>query len=301
MPSAYPGGTMVAKVNGKASVETGLIQGISVVTGGHDHACAAMAVKAFEQGVMLDSMGTAESTMIAVKEPKLSHDSYMKALCMYPHCGQNKYRVMTSIQACGASIEWLLSRFGGDVRQRSVATNRNVYDMLMEDETQNSLPGASGLFFIPQIRGALGNPNARGAFIGIKDSHNMGDFVRAIMEGLSFELRSRVDDLQDIFGTTFTTIRSVGGITRSNLWMQVKADILGCAVEIPNEEEAASFGAALLAAMGAGIFKDEVEAANHLYRHKSTYYPSGERLNLNKRYELYKQAVLALMNIYNAY
>ena len=298
MPKVYPGGTMVGKVSRAAAAQSGLKVGIPVVTGGQDHACAAMGVKIFEPGTILDSMGTAESTMIAVAEPCLNQAAYRKRLCMYPHCGTTLYRVITSIQACGGSIEWFMERFGQDLQRQAYSQQRDPYDLLMEEAAKSPF-GADGMFFIPHIRGLLGYPSARGAFLGIKDNHGLPDFARAIIEGLAFELQDRVESCEKIFGNTYQRLKVVGGAAKSGFWMQTKADLLGRTVEVPDNDEAASFGAALLAALGTNTFCNEKEAAEHFYRAKAVYYPDPARQqSRDQKYRQYSRTVAVLLEIY---
>lgn len=300
MPQAYPGGTVVGKIRASVSLETGLKPGIPVVTGGHDHACAAVAVNIFEPGVILDSMGTAESTMIAVENIRPTAEAFDNVLSMYPHCGEPSGRVATSIMACGASIEWLLARFGRELHEKSSNGQKNLYDLLMQ-EAEKSLPGSYGLHFIPHIRGVVGAPYSKGAIIGIKDSHNFGDFARAIIEGLSYELRSRLESCEKVFHGSYTKLRVVGGATKSYFWMQTKANILSREVEVPNNDEAASFGAALLAAVGAGIFKSEKEAAERFYMVKNSYKPEDNQEIFDVGYKFQIKAINALNSIYKEF
>jgi xylulokinase len=281
LPRLYPGATTVGQVTAKAAAETGLEKGIAVVTGGHDHSCAAMGVKIFEPGVILDSMGTAEATVTAIAKPLLSRESLIHRISAYPHCGQPLYRILTSIQSCGAAIEWYLAKFGKALGGDMESLSLNRYEGLM-DAAKESPPGALGLYFIPHIRGLLGHPHATGAFVGLRDTHGFGEFARAIIEGLCFDARDRLESCERIYHSANSTIRVVGGASKSEFWMQTKADILGKVVEIPENEDAASFGGALMAAVGAGIFKNAQEAAEHMYHPKKRYYP---RENVNKMFD----------------
>src|SRR5665648_917109 len=145
-PEAYSGGKVVGQVNGIAAKETNLDKGIPVVLGGHDHACASIGVNVFDQKVILNSMGTAEVTMFAVKDfnPLIRN----QGLSIYPHCGNLLYRVISSIQACGGSIEWFLNNFGTELKETSRDDHKNIYEKMM-DEVIKSSSGVSGLLYIP--------------------------------------------------------------------------------------------------------------------------------------------------------
>lgn len=294
-PPVYPGGTVIGTVNSKAAAETGLSINTPVVTGGHDHACAAIGINIFESGVILDSMGTAEATIIAVEEPRLTKEAYNLRLCIYPHCGKALYRIMTSIHACGRSVEWFLSCFG-DYLQKIPGGKSNPYDKLMEAAASAPI-GADGLLYIPHIRGVLGYPAASGGFLGIKDTHRFEDFSRALIEGLCYEMKDRLETTEEYYNTSYKTVRIVGGAAKSDFWMQTKATLSGRLVEIPENEEATSQGAALLAALGTKLFTDVKEAASCFYRVKARFEPEKNLSSVvEKNYLRYKKAADFMKN-----
>jgi xylulokinase len=275
LPQVFSGATVVGQVTAEVGEATGLTKGIPVVTGGHDHSCAAIGVKVFEPGTILDSMGTAESTVNAVAQPLLTRKSFRKRISIYPHCGKPLYRGLTSIQSCGAAIEWYLSNFGKELGDCVRLGPEDRYELLMKT-AQAAPPGAMGLHFIPHLRGMLGYSHVHGAFLGLSDVHGFGEFARAIIEGNCFDVRDRLESCESIFSYTYSTIRVVGGASKSEFWMQAKADILGRVVEIPDNQDAAGFGAALMTAVGIGVYQNEREAAENMYRTKKYYYPRAD-------------------------
>lgn len=269
MPEAHPGGTRIGMISSSIAASIGLKEGISVFTGGHDHACAAVAVNIFEDGVMLDSMGTAESTIVATQNIIDVGKGFDNQICVYPHFGSKPYRAITSMQACGATIEWFIRVFGA-LAVGADNEDINIYEKLLIEATQ-SADRIGDLMFVPHIRGLQENPLAKGAFIGIEDSCDRGSFIRAISEGISFEMRRRIESCEQAFNTSYKTLRVVGGLSNSVRQMKIKAVITGKQIEIPECNEAASYGAALLCAIGAGMIDEGT--LSDMYHKRAVYLP----------------------------
>jgi xylulokinase len=252
MSRAVPGGTVAGGVTRLAAEETGLAKDTKVVTGGHDHACSAISVNILEDGVVLDSMRTAESAVVAASSPILNDEAYRNWICVYPHCGPKLYRILTSNSACGGAIDWYLSTMGRDIQLVSMQTGANKYDLVFED-AKLSASGIPGLYFIPFVRGLLENDSMRGAFIGMRDDHKSGDFVKAILVGLSYEMILQISRCESIFSEELVSLRIVGNAAKSDFWMKTKSSVMGRMMEIPMNKEAATYGAAILAAVGTGV------------------------------------------------
>ncbi len=269
MPEAHPGGTKAGVLSNEASLSTGLLQGIPVFTGGHDHACAAIAVNILEDGTILDSMGAAETTIIADENILPADIGYKNALCVYPHFGRKLYRIITSIQASSSVFEWFSRTFG--IPSLGASTKiTDIFEKLMMEAEQS--PSKTNLIFLPYIRGLQENSLAKGTFIGIDDTCDRGSFIRAVSEGICFELRRRVTSCEQATGMCYDTLRAVGDLSKSVRQMNLKASVTGKQIEIPDCSEAACYGAALLSAIGADIYAEN--ELSSLYRTKTVYLPS---------------------------
>jgi len=295
MSKVYPGGTVVGEVHAGASRETGLKKGVKVVTGGHNHSCAAIAVNIFEDGVILDSMGTAEATIVATSNLILNDYTFENWICMYPHCGGKLYRALSSNQSCGASIEWYLATIGRDIQILSMQASANKYDLLFED-AQIASSNVPGLYYLPFIRGSIENMNMKGAFIGIQDTHKSGDFINAILEGLSYEIKLQISRFEKTFSEPFTKLRAVGGSSKSDYWINIKSQILDRPIEIPVNKEAAVYGAAILATIGIGEVR--MSEISQYYLPKNVLYPKKMDDRYQKRYDEYMKIREALNNLY---
>jgi xylulokinase len=143
----------------------------------------------------------------------------------------------------------------------------DVYDLLTA-EAEAVAAGSDGLFFLPYLSGERtphADPEARGCFIGLTLSHQRGHVVRAIMEGVTYSMRESLAIFEGL-GVPIKQIRASGGGARSALWRQIQADCFDRKVVTINSEEGPAYGVALLAAVGAGEFKNIEEACSATIR-----------------------------------
>ena len=129
-------------------------------------------------------------------------------------------------------------------------------------------PGSEGLFFLPYLSGERtphADPDARACFVGLTLAHTRGHMVRAIMEGVTYALRDSLAIIEEL-GVPVQQIRASGGGSKSPLWRQIQADVFGQKVVTINAEEGPAYGVALLAAVGAGAFKNVEEACGATIR-----------------------------------
>jgi sugar (pentulose or hexulose) kinase len=248
-PPVCAGGTAVGPLLPGVAARLGLPGGVTVATGGHDHACAAIGVSILDEGVVLDSMGTAEASMIAVSEPPDAEAALAYGYSCYPHCGEKLYRVHGSIQSCGAAIEWLLTSLFGSLAPRAGQGGQSRYALLSGGGARS---GNDGLFFFPFVRGSIEGSHLKGAFVGISDAHLPGDFADSLVDGLCYEFKRQLEGYRQISDNPCDALRVVGGLSRDERLMERKAGINGLAIEIPALTESACLGAAILGAAGAG-------------------------------------------------
>ena len=152
--------------------------------------------------------------------------------------------------------------------------------------------------FLPHMSGAscpVVDPKSRGAFVGLSSLATRGDLLRAIVEGLDYQFLDIVTAMESGLGVTLDKFVAVGGAVRNEFWMQNKADVVGRPVEVPEVEEATPLGAAILAGIGVGLYRDEQDAFDRVYRPGKTYEPEPK---LSARYaegfQVYRQMYPAL-------
>jgi len=290
MPAVYPSGTIVGKVSRQTANISGLAEGTPVVTGGHDHGCAALAVRVFEEGLILDSTGTVEVVLGALNTPMLNEETYNACLAVYPHPAKEKYQVLEAILFSGGTLEWYVNQFGYSEKLESEKTGKSLYSIVLK-AAESADVGSSGLFWFPHLRGTYADPGSRGALLGVRDFHTKKQILRAFIEGICFELRRILENHEKLFGMKTDKIVVVGAATESEFWLQTKADITGKIIEVPDVVEAASLGAAILAGIGVGIYKDYYDATK-TYKIRKEFRPNLQHF---QKYELYYQNIYSEM------
>jgi len=250
------------QVTGKLTREAAELLGLStecvVVGGAGDCAAGAVGNGIVQRGVLSTSIGTSGVMFVHSDEVKIDPEGRVHTFC---HAVHGKWHMMGVNLSAGGSLQWFRNELcKADVAQAKKA-KREVYDVLIR-EAESVRPGSDGLFFLPYLSGERtphADPDARGCFVGITLAHTRGHLIRAIMEGVTYAMRDSLEIIEGL-GVPVRQIRASGGGSRSPLWRQIQADVFGRKVVTINSEEGPAYGVALLAAVGAGAFKNIAEA-----------------------------------------
>lgn len=280
---AYPSGTVLGEVTPTAAAATGLPVGIPVILGGHDYLCGALPVGAFQPGVVLDLTGTWEIVLTALSEPTLTPRVQRLGVTVEAHVARNMYAVWGGAVAADM-LEWYRKEYGFEAKQRAEQEGGVDWEYLMATAAA-SPAGARGIMFLPHMSAAgcpVVDARSLGAFVGLSNFATQGDTLRAIIEGLDYQVLDIITALEGGLGVKPDKLVVVGGAARNKFWMQNKADVAGRPIEVPEIEEATPLGAAILAGIGVGLYKDEQDAFEHVYKPGQTYEPNPE---LVPRYE----------------
>lgn len=225
----------------EAASMSGLLPGTPVAVSGHDHVCTMLGVGVTGPGLVLDSMGTAESLMGVVLKPE--DRAFHSGLTLAPHVLPALYCWLGGISASGGSVEWLRAQLA-----ESPLDYDEVARLAVEAGDE-----PTGIVYFPYLSGA-GAPchdlRARAAFVGLDAQHGRGDLVRAVLEGTAYEALSIHKAAERLTGAAAGDVMVVGGGVRNDSWIQIKADVSGVAHRVLDVEEAAVRGAAFTAAVG---------------------------------------------------
>jgi xylulokinase len=291
-PQPVRSGECVGHVTPQAAEETGLPIGTPVYAGGIDYACGTFATGIIKSGQLLDSTGTSEQIVAVVDQPQTAPQYIEDNFTSVTYVVNDKYYMMGQIISSGGIFEWFKNTFPGATFDELVA------------EAEKMPIGSHGVMMLPYFSGryTLGNdPAARGAFVGLTRAASRGDFVRALLEGLCFEMKAIIDRTQEISGSKVTSIYAIGGAANSPFWLQMKADVSGLRVYHRKVHESAAFGAAMLAGLGSGIYESPEDAVAKVSEHiPETVYEPDEihHLTYMKIYEkLYTQMYPALRQL----
>ena len=166
----------------------------------------------------------------------------------------------------------------------------SVYELL-DDQAGQVAPGSEGLVFVPHFGGRIypSNPNIRGVWFGLNWKHRKSHLYRSILESIAYEYRFYLDVLKDLFpDLRLKEARVIGGGAKSDLWNQIKADVLQIPYVRLNREEFGVLGLAIIAGYGVGVYKNVAETAKNFTRPVAVIKPRSELASVYKRYaELY--------------
>lgn len=293
LPTAIPSGTRIGEVSASAAKDTGLPAGLPVVMGGGDQQCGAVGVGVVKPGRVKATVGT--GTFLLAYEEKPRFDPQRRLLCSC-HAVPKKWVIEASMFTSGIVYRWFRDQFAEEEKQLAAILQTDAYE-LMNEQAKQSPPGARGIILLPHFVGAgapYWNPEARGVIIGLALGHTRGDIIRAIMEGTAFEVRRNLEIMQEL-GIGIKELRLTGGATRSTVWNQIQADITQLKVLRSQIEEATALGAAILAAVGSGVYGDVKKASEQMVSLGEAYVPSeGRKSRYDKLYSIHSEAYSAL-------
>src|SRR5207249_5293676 len=233
-PPAFPSGTAIGTVSKEVAGQTGLPQQAIVTTGGHDHLCGALAAGVTRPGHLLESIGTA-SVIMAVSDAFHPTPELLAAgFNSYAYVVQNTYVTLGTLNFAGGALEWIVTLLYGQGKQGTVSPE-NFAQALRE--AAEIPPGSHGAITIPSFLGSgtpYGQSSVRGAMLGLTPSHNRPELVRALMAGLAFWLRDNITMFYNLgIAPPRPEITVIGGATQAAPLLQIKADITGCPIKLP--------------------------------------------------------------------
>jgi xylulokinase len=196
------------------------------------------------------------------------------------------------MNGAGASFRWFRDQFGQLEVALAHFLDRDPYELLTE-EAEKSPPGASGLIYLPYLaaeRSPIWDPFARGVLFGLTIAHRRGDVIRAILEGVAFSIHHNLSIAQETLDMDIDSVRIGGGVTRSPLWNQIIADVTGKRLVTLSCTETETLGAAILAGVGTGVYKDFQEATERTLKLDRQFTPQSRWTSLYRRmFRIYHQ------------
>ncbi len=301
LPKAFSSGTMLGNISESSSESTGLSKTAKVILGGHDYHCGALAVGAFVPEVVMDIGGTWEMVFQSTKQPRLDNKIFKNGISVESHVARDMYNIV-AYSVSGLMYEWLNKTLCGEEALEAQKINASVWEVIKK-KAASAPVGSNGIFFAPYFSGA-GSPNvdsrSQGAFVGLTNDSDKESIIRSVIEGLNYQFRDMLESFEKASDSPTDKIVAAGGAIQNEFWMQNKADIAGKPIEVPAVEEATPLGAALLAGIGTGIYKDENEAYSKTYRIGSIYEPDEKNKAMYDRYyQIYKRLYFDLKEINN--
>jgi xylulokinase len=289
LPPTHEGTQKTGEVTSMGSRATGLRPGTALFGGGGDQAAAAVGTGAVVEGIVSLSLGTSGVVFASSDQAIIEPEGRLHAFC---HAVPGKWHLMGVMLSAAGSLRWFRDTF----------TPQMDFDDLVEPAGEIP-PGSDGLFFLPYLTGERTphpDPLARGAFVGLTVRHTLAHMTRAVLEGVAFGLRDSFELMKTAGLAPIRQVRATGGGARSRLWLQILADVLGMELVTVNSVEGAAYGAALLAATGAGAFPDVETACVENIQVVSSTEPGAAQATYQELYPLYRELYPALRPSFEA-
>lgn len=295
-PPVVPPGRIVGEISTPVAQEIGLPAGVVLVAGGHDQPCAVLGAGVRKSNTAVDGMGTVECITPVLEKPLISSSMQRSNLVCVPHVIKDQYVTYAYNFTAGSILKWFRDNFADEERLIARRQGQDVYELLIRTATETP----TALYLLPHFAGS-GTPYldgcSRGALIGMDLYTTKADIVKAILEGLTYEMMVNLQCLEKA-GIYIDELRAVGGGAKSMRWLQLKADMMGKKIVSLNVYEAGTLGAAMLASLAVGFYKSTDDAIKNMVKIKDIYYPDPEINSIYKeKYEVYKGIYSAIRSI----
>jgi len=299
LPELAGGTTCVGNVTAAFAAATGLARDTRVVAGCGDEMAATLGAGVFAPGEVCDVVGTAEPVCAVSATPR--EDRTMLVEC-HPHADPDSWLLENPGFVSGGNLRWWRDQFGAPEIAAERGGEGDAYDHLCA--AASHVPaGADGVVFLPCMQGAMApewNGAARGGFYGLTLAHTRAHLTRALLEGSAFALRDILDAMRNA-GLEVRRLTIVGGGAKGALWRQIKADVTGLPIRVPVNVETTATGAAILAAVGGGLYSDVASAVEAFvaYRDDEHAPDPGAHAAYDEAYRRYRDVYYALKPIFD--
>lgn len=287
-----PTGTRAGLIRPKLADETGLPRTLQVVVGCHDQCAATLGAGCVGRGDMAAGEGSTESLNLVVDRGDITEKFYDLDICLEPHVVPGTYMVPVGQHSHGTSIRWFVHEFGADFGP-AAGTADGVPRSIYEIANDNCAADAGGVYFLPHLTSSHlmdAQNRSLGLFIGLTVSTGRAVMYRALLEGLCFETKLCFDRLQET-GFPIEKIAAAGGCSKSEILMQMKADVLKRPVSVLKNADAGISALAMICAVADGAYGTYKEAADVFVRVGRQYTPQKDYTAKYQRYmEIYEAA-----------
>jgi xylulokinase len=240
-----PPGNLTGTISAEIAKQLGLSNNFFVVTGGHDQTCGALGAGVVEEGKAMLATGTVECICPAFRNPVFSDELRDNNLCTYNYSIKDLYTTVAFSLTGGNIFKWFRDQLGYQEIKEASENKKDVYDLLLSNMDEK--PGS--LLVLPYFTPS-GTPyfdtHTKGVIMGLQLSTQRKDILKALLEGVSFEMRLNLEILEKT-GYAIDELRWVGGGAKSKLLAQIKSNVMKKKITLLNIKEAAAFGAAMLA------------------------------------------------------
>lgn len=271
--------------------ELGLEVGTPVVGGAGDNAAAAIGVGAIKDKTGFTTIGTSGVVFVHSSKPSTDEKGRVHTFCS---AVPNEWHLMGVTLAAGSSLQWFKNKFCQAEEEIADKQGIDVYQ-LMDKMAEEIKPGSNKLIFLPYLNGERTphlDPDSRGVFFGLSSIHDKAHMIRSVLEGVAFSLNDCLSILRQL-NVDAEDLMLTGGGAASPLWQEIIANVFDCKMNTCKSNQGPSLGAAILAGVGSGVFKDLEDACGKVVQLKNSIIPDNQDA-YTKYYELYRSLYVAL-------
>ena len=268
---------VAGEIKNEVAEALGIKTSVKIINGAHDQVAAAVGAGVFEEGQAVDGTGTVECITPVFKHIPEDEKLYGGGYAVVPYVFDGTYVCYAFSFTGGAAVKWFRDSFAKE----------KTYSAL--DASVNSKP--TGILVMPHFAGAATpymDNGSKAAIVGLTLENTAEDIYKAVMEGVTYEIMVNIEKLENV-GIVPEKLYATGGGAYSDVWLQIKADILNRPVTALLAKEAGACGTCMMTGVAIGVYKDLYEAKNVFVKEKKTFTPNLNNIEeYNKYYKAYK-------------
>jgi xylulokinase len=283
----YESPEITGTVTSEAAELCGLAAGTPVAGGAGDQAASAIGNGIVKKGVLSATIGTSGVVFSHLEKFAVDKQGRVHTFC---HAVPGAWHILGVTQGAGYSFKWFRDNFMTSEKYTAelLGTDPNI---IADKIAATSPPGANGLLYLPYLMGERTphlDADCRGVFFGLAAMHEKKDLLRAVMEGVMFSMNDCLGIIKDMGGAP-GHIYAAGGGANSLLWRQMMADIMGFEITRNNSTESGALGVAILAGVGAGVYKDVAGACDSIIKKRDSLAYNQDNKDLyEEMYKIYR-------------
>lgn len=286
-PKVLSTGGKVGMILPEIATQLGLPHDVQVVIGSHDQIVNALGAGVHRVGDAVDTSGTCECITPLFASIPESLDFPRNNFACVPYLDGRGFVTYAYNISAGSVVRWYRDALAGYLSAEAQLRNKSIYDLLNEQCPNKP----TSLMVLPFLQGMGGTPDvdarATGLVAGLTTQTRLPDIYRAILEGVTFEMRYNQEKLREN-GVKFQRLYACGGGAKSSVWLQIKADILGCPIIPVKSDETGAMGSAILG-LSAVTGEDPFTIAKRFQEYGESVLPNEDYVRFyNQRYEVYK-------------
>jgi len=286
LPEVLPTGGKVGTILPQIANELGLPENVQIVIGAHDQIVNALGAGVQNIGDAVDTSGTCECLTPLFGSIPDNLDFQKNNFACVPYLESDGFVTYAYNISAGSVVRWYRDALATHLGEDAAAQGKSIYDLLNEQCPDKP----TSLMILPFLQGMGGTPEvdskATGLIVGLTTQTRLPDIYRAILEGITFEMRYNQEKLSEN-GVKLSRLYACGGGAKSPVWLQIKADILGCEIIPVKRDETGAMGSAILG-LASVTGEDPFEIAKSFWQYGEAIRPGANQAIYNQRYDVYK-------------